>query len=78
MSVPALTKPKRTQAEATAEVETFGKFIVGYAVLWFALTAMSESPKTAPLASAFALAIAGVATVYYLPEAVKNLGLASK
>lgn len=54
------------------------KFLVGYAALWVVLTAMADNKDSAPLAGAFAVSIAFAATVMFLPEAVANLGLASK
>jgi len=74
----ATSKPERSAAETAGELEAFGRFAVGYAVLWVVLTAMAERPTTRPLAVAFALSIAAVATVYYLPTAARNLGLAAE
>lgn len=52
------------------------EFIVGYAVLWLALTALTESDATAPVGAALAVAIASSASVLFLADAIGNLGLA--
>ena len=72
---PALD-PGPAGAKVSDEERTvIAEFLVGYAVLWLALTAMTESPNTAKLGAALAGAVALGATFLYLREAAGNLGL---
>lgn len=75
MKIAALDTTTRTAEERERELGVFVRFAAGYAVLWLVLTAMAERPTTRALASAFAVSIGVVASVYYLPSAARNLGL---
>lgn len=75
--LPAFLKPVRTAADTQTEKGTFGRAVVAFATLWVVLTLTTESDDAAPLAAAFAGAIAITATLLYLPTAASNLGLKS-
>lgn len=72
--LPAFAPPVR---EGTSEGQVVTAFLVGYAVLWVTLTAMTESPRTSGLAAALASAVAVSATVLYAATAAENLGISA-
>lgn len=59
----------------TQERAVVVEFLVGYAVLWLALTAMTEVDASSGAAAALAVAIASGASILYLADAASNLGL---
>lgn len=75
MTLPAFDPGASGVKVSDDERVVIAEFLVGYGVLWLALTAMTESPNTARLAAALAGAVALGATFLYLREAVGNLGL---